>query len=137
MKLELIRTYYPRGTNGVLSFNKMLICATIELPWNNNAHRLSCIPEGTYLIVQRYSQKFGQHLWLQGVPDRTLILMHPANDALKELQGCIAPVLLITGEGKGIQSKAALKKLLLLIAAQKPKEKVYLQISKANIAALP
>jgi DNA-binding transcriptional ArsR family regulator len=31
------------------------------------------------------------------VPQLEYILIHPANDALKELQGCIAPVWLITG----------------------------------------
>ncbi|MCP9752802.1 DUF5675 family protein [Ferruginibacter sp. HRS2-29] len=87
MKLELFRTYLLGGTNGVLSFNKIKICATIELPWKKNAPRISCIPEGEYLVVQRYSPKFGNHLWLPDVPDRSLILIHPANNAKKEENG--------------------------------------------------
>lgn len=45
------------------------------------------------------------------VRQRTAILIHAANDAMKELQGCIAPVTVLTGEGRGSQSRAALNLL--------------------------
>lgn len=45
------------------------------------------------------------------VKNRDLILIHPANDALKELNGCIAPVSEFTGEGKGIRSRIAFVRL--------------------------
>ena len=32
MKLELIRTYFPEGTNGILLLDGVVLCATIELP---------------------------------------------------------------------------------------------------------
>jgi hypothetical protein len=48
MKLELIRTYYPAGTNGDLLLNGDKVCSTIELPWKKNAPKVSCIPEGEY-----------------------------------------------------------------------------------------
>ena len=38
----------------------------------------------------------------------------PANNALKELQGCIAPVTYLTGIGKGLYSKPQHTKLLSL-----------------------
>jgi hypothetical protein len=38
--------------------------------------------------------------------------MHPANHALRELKGCIAPVSLLTGPGMGLQSRLALDKLM-------------------------
>ena len=111
MKLELIRTYYPNGTNGELLLNGDRLSSTIELPWKNNEPKVSCIPEGEYELKKRWSKRFGTHFILLSVPDRSYILLHPANDALKELKGCIAPVSFLTGEGKGSQSRTALQKL--------------------------
>ena len=115
MKLELIRRYYTNGTNGALFFEGNFICHTIELPWIHNEHQISCIPEGEYSIIKRYSPKFGWHLHLPDVPGRDLILIHPANNAMKELKGCIAPVSILTGEGIGIESRKALQKLNKLV----------------------
>ena len=111
MELELIRTYFPNGTNGELFFNGHRVCSSIELPWNNNQNRISCIPEGRYELKKRHTAKHGWHLILVNVPDRQLILIHAANDAKKELQGCIAPVSILTAEGKGSQSRNALAKI--------------------------
>lgn len=116
MEIQLNRTYHPKGTNGMLYYNNSFQCYTIELPWLNNEPQHSCIPEGRYRLAKRYSLRHGTHFMLEGVKDRALILIHPANDALKELKGCIAPVTKITGEGKGILSRLAfegLKNLLL------------------------
>jgi hypothetical protein len=49
------------------------------------------------------------------VPGRDLILIHPSNDAKKELLGCIAPVTKHTGIGKGSSSRKALEKLKTLV----------------------
>ena len=115
MEIVLERMYFPEGTNGVLSLNGKEICKTIELPWRNNKARVSCIPEGKYKIRKHYCKKFKWHFELLNVKNRSSIFIHPANDALKELNGCIAPVTQITGEGKGIGSKKALEKLNSLI----------------------
>jgi hypothetical protein len=129
MELELIRTYHARGTNGVILYNQLPVCYSIELPWKENKIKQSCIPEGRYKVLKRYSQKFSRHLLFQGVKDRSFILMHPANDALQELKGCIAPVLQLTGEGKGNYSRLALGKLLnLMEKAFAEKEAVYFTI---------
>lgn len=117
MELELIRTYFPNGTNGELRLadnKKGIICYTIELPWLANKQSVSCIPEGRYELTKRYSPKFGHHLLVNDVKERELILIHPANDAVKELKGCIAPVSVCTGEGRGNNSRLALKKYWLL-----------------------
>jgi len=45
------------------------------------------------------------------VPNRKFILFHPANNALKELQGCIAPVTKLSGPGLGLLSRKAFEKL--------------------------
>lgn len=111
MRLLLERRYFPSGTNGTLSFDGKEICKTIELPWKDNTRRISCIPEGMYRIRKRFSPKFKWHLEVMNVKNRDQILFHPANDALKELNGCIAPVSQLTGEGKGIRSRVAFERL--------------------------
>ena len=115
MEIVLERMYFPEGTNGDLSLNGKEICKTIELPWRNNKARVSCIPEGKYKIRKRFSAKFKWHLELINVKNRKYILLHPANNALKELNGCIAPVTQITGEGRGNESRKAFEKLKNLV----------------------
>ena len=115
MVLELTRSYYPKGTNGILKCEDRLICNTIELPWKENKKMVSCIPEGTYRLKKRYSQKFKWHIALENVTNRSLILFHPANNALEELNGCIAPVVSVCGPGLGLQSKKALEALKLIV----------------------
>ena len=115
MEILLERMYFPEGTNGVLNLNGKEICKTIELPWRNNKARVSCIPEGKYKIRKRFSAKFKWHLEITNVKNRKYILFHPANNALKELNGCIAPVSQITGEGRGNESRKAFEKLKNLV----------------------
>ncbi|TRX01391.1 DUF5675 family protein [Flavobacterium gawalongense] len=115
MVLVLNRTYFPEGTQGTLEWNGTLVCYTIELPWLNNQQRVSCIPEGKYVLQKRFSPKFQWHLHLRNVPGRDLILIHPANDAKTELLGCIGPVSKHTGIGKGSSSRKALEKLKVLV----------------------
>ena len=111
MEVQLIRTYHPGGVNGKLMMGGQEICGTIELPWLANRPRVSCIPEGQYTLRKRYSPRFASHFEVVGVEGRKCILFHAANDAGKELRGCIAPVLQHTGEGKGRSSRAALDRM--------------------------
>ena len=101
-----------KAVHGRLYVGEELLACTIELPWKQNAKRISCIPEGVYTLRRRYSEKFKWHLVLLEVPERSGILIHPANDALKELQGCIAPVTAITEIGKGSNSRNAMQKVM-------------------------
>ena len=68
MELELIRIYYPEGTNGKILYQDRLMMYTIELPWKDNLARVSCIPEGRYELVKRWSLKFNRHLQVMNVP---------------------------------------------------------------------
>ena len=115
MILFLTRTYFPEGTNGKLECEGKLISYTIELPWKRNERGISCIPEGKYFIRKRYSAKYKWHLELVDVPNRTYILIHPANNAKKELRGCIAPVTKLSGPGLGLMSRKAFTKLKNLV----------------------
>ncbi len=115
MVLTLSRTYFPEGTNGKLECEGKLICLTIELPWKNNETKVSCIPEGKYFIKKRYSKKFQWHLEFLDVKNRRFILFHSANNALQELNGCIAPVTKFSGSGLGLMSRKAFSKLKNLV----------------------
>jgi len=111
MVLTLSRTYFPDGTNGKLEAEGKFICNTIELPWKENQPKVSCIPEGEYFIKKRYSSKFKWHMEIVDVPNRSLILFHPANNAMQELLGCIAPVTKLSGSGLGLMSRKAFTKM--------------------------
>ncbi len=129
MVLLLTRTYFPDGTNGKLECDGKLICNTIELPWKMNETKVSCIPEGKYFIRKRYSRKFKWHLEVIDVKDRNFIIFHTANNALKELNGCIAPVTKLSGPGLGLMSRKAFVKLKdLVYRALDSTEKVLLII---------
>ena len=110
----LHRTYFEAGTNSALFNNGQFLGFAIELPWLNNQKHVSCIPEGDYELNARYSVKFGHHLQVLDVPDRSLILLHPGNDVKRDLRGCIAPVTQLTGIGKGTHSKFLVQKLVSL-----------------------
>ncbi len=130
MEFLLHRTYFKEGTNGALFVNGQFLGFVIELPWQDNIKQKSCIPEGEYVLKPRFSDKFKHHLQLDYVPNRTLILIHPANDAKKELLGCIAPVSSLTGIGKGLSSKIVFQKLVsLCYQAFDRKEQVTLKIT--------
>ncbi len=129
----LHRAYFEEGTNGALFNSGRFLCHTIELPWNDNKRNISCIPEGVYEVEPRFSKRFKHHLILKAVKDRSFILFHPANDALKELQGCIAPVTYLSGIGKGVYSRDAMQKLLSLVyQAKDRKETILLTIKSQN-----
>lgn len=125
--LVLTRSYFPQGTNGKLACDGQFICSTIELPWRKNQKSVSCIPEGYYLLRKRYSRKFQWHIEVVAVKNRSFILLHPANNALNELNGCIAPVTQLSGAGLGLQSRQAFAKV---------KKMVYTALEQSEVVSL-
>lgn len=130
--LVLKRIYLATAVHGELTLNGKHIAYTIELPWRDNKRRASCIPEGTYLLRKRYSEKFKWHFVLLDVPNRSCILIHPANDAQKQLQGCIAPVSQITDEGKGTESRKAMQKVMDALEPYRKNGQIKLCITSNN-----
>lgn len=61
---------------------------TVELEYNDNKKRISCIPPGTYIVVKRTSPKYGEHFHITNVPNRDFILIHACNYS-RQLLGCI------------------------------------------------
>ena len=138
MHLILKRDYLPYGTNGEIWLNGDQICFSIELPWRDNQQEISCIPEGNYALRRRNSEHVGWHLELVDVPGRELILIHPANNAMKELKGCIAPVSALTGDGEGIQSRAVFSKIKMLVFPLLAREEeVWLKIEENQELIIP
>lgn len=129
MELELLREYFPDGTNGEVRCKGNLICFSIELPWLQNQRNVSCIPEGRYELTKQFHPKYGDHLRVMRVSGRDGILIHPASDAKKHLRGCIAPVSSLISPGKGTQSRLANEKLKALVfEALEQKENVVITI---------
>ena len=89
MKLRLFReSYTDEETTGTLTVERELMFRTLELPWKGNKRTISCIPEGTYEWEMRHSARFGQHIHIKDVPNRTLILIHVGNTT-DDIQGCV------------------------------------------------
>lgn len=85
---------------------------TLELPWKNNQRRVSCIPEGEYLVKKHHSPKFKKSFWIQDVPARSEILIHAGN-YYTQILGCVLPGLGFTdingdGEKDVTQSRKAI-----------------------------
>ena len=108
MVIELQRLYRDGWTEGMILIKGVLLCRSIELRWANNERNVSCVPEGVYPVAIIQHPKFGECLLVNNVKGRSGILVHVANDAQKELRGCIAPVFSSGGNGKGQYSKLAL-----------------------------
>lgn len=76
------------GTRGGLFVDSSRICYTLEQPWRENQHDISCIPPGSYVCIPHDSEKF-QDVWeVTGVPDRGAILIHCGN-TVADTHGCI------------------------------------------------
>jgi len=85
------------GTFGHLVLDDGSTFMTGELPWKNNDHGTSCIPEGTYTLHWINSQKHGWCYQVMNVPFRDMIEIHSANfmgdttfGKASQLLGCIA-----------------------------------------------
>lgn len=106
--METVQGYIARlsasdqGTKGLLVLPGFY-CRTLELPWRDNAQRISCIPAGTYTLHFAPS-RLGKVYRFDSVPGRSGVLIHWGNlagDVSKgwksHVEGC---VILGAWEGK-------------------------------------
>lgn len=98
-EITINRIYGENGTYGTLIAKRdnkiVLVSNTIELPWKDNQHNISCIPEGKYKTKPYVSKHLGLVYEVLNVPDRSAILIHKGNFVAGkkiDLRGCIAPV---------------------------------------------
>lgn len=125
--LILRTTNQSKQTLGRLLY-KNFSCFTLELPWKDNKTEISCIPAGKYKVSRRYSSKYGDHLQVLDVKDRTYILIHSGN-YYSDILGCIlvgSSLVDLNKDGyKDVtESKNTLKKLLSIL----PKTNITLEI---------
>ena len=95
-----------------MTYNDQEVCKCVELPQLDNRPKLSCNPEGKYIVFIRETDQNGIHHYIPCVPGRNYILIYAAELSQRELQGCIIPVTMHTGPRMGINSKIAMQKLI-------------------------
>jgi hypothetical protein len=100
--LALRRVTGDRQTVGILSVIggdnngtrfSLWECWALELPWEGNRNRKSCIPpepgESAVFTFERHeSPQFGRCIWIKDVPGRSEILIHAGN-FVSDTAGCI------------------------------------------------
>ena len=94
-------------------------CKSIELPWLENQHNISCIPAGTYPVVKFNSPTKGNVFLLKDVPGRDAIEIHIGNYR-GDTEGCILPgsrFIDLNGDGVPdvVDSTKTMNKLLSLL----------------------
>lgn len=78
------------GTLTVKANGATFTCDTLELPWLNNQHNISCIPKGPYQVEYTYSPLHKKYTYqIMNVPNRDGIRLDVANYA-SQLLGCVA-----------------------------------------------
>ena len=117
-----------KGTKGSLSYNGKDICKTLELPWNSNSHKISCIPIGKYSVTKWNSIHLHDAYEVQNVPNRTGICLHCGNYAgdvrlgLKsDSEGCILFATTTSSDGNqyvGIGSRTAHDVFMVLLQGE-------------------
>ncbi len=63
---------------------------TVEPPWVSNRKNISCIYNGYFDLIKRWSKQFGKHFEVVDVYGRSLILFHIGNFK-KDTNGCTLP----------------------------------------------
>lgn len=116
MMITIQRIYSDnKVTLGILTINNTTLF-TLELPYNDNKRRISCIPKGKYSMLKRDGVKVGSkvapylHYHIQDVPNRDWILIHRGN-LPKHTHGCIlvgTAITIMNGELAVSNSKIAL-----------------------------
>lgn len=128
MYAHLIRTESNATfTTGTMSFytdsrSPMFSVRTLERPWLNNMRKISCIPNGLYLVTKRYSLRHGHHFLIQNVKNRDSILIHRGN-YVHQSEGCILV-------GMGLQNYNGFKNSATL-ASRQAIEKMDLDLPEA------
>lgn len=98
----LERTYYADSTIGRVRsphFDRLLWL--LELPWRNNAKRISCVKPGRYRYRVAYSPQAGRDvIWLEDKHDRENVQWHPGN-TLDDIVGCGLPCYELGSDDEG------------------------------------
>lgn len=127
-ELVILRTYKDQYTTGDIYIDNKLFCNTLELLDLKNQKNVSCIPEGTYTAqVQKHAKK-GFIIRIDGVRNRTGILVHTGND-ICDTQGCILVGTLVINQPKLIFSGSCMRQLTSKLGLKIFKISIYEDIS--------
>lgn len=75
-------------TYGLFTLGKFT-CVSLELPWQDNRKRVSCIPTGMYACEKVWRRRGLEYTFeVTSVPNRSSILIHVGN-TVADTQGCI------------------------------------------------
>lgn len=98
IEAELIRSNI--GTRGILGEMTVrrnnveaIVLQTLERPWLDNQHVISCVPSARYQVIWNVSRRFGSKFsdvmpLLEFVPNRAGVRIHPGN-TVTDSDGCI------------------------------------------------
>lgn len=136
MKLVLKRdTFTDQTSIGTLSVDGVFECYTLEdtdrkVEENKDGkiYGQTAIPRGTYQVVLHDSPKFGLVPMLTGVPNYSLVYIHPGNTA-KDTLGCILVGNYKYKDSIGESRKAFEKLFKRIKAAIEAKEPVTIEVS--------
>ena len=78
-------SHTEEATFGVLMYQSVPFCLTLELPWRDNKRNVSCIPEGTYAVTKNPDK---QAFNILSVPSRSGVQIHIGNKP-SEIKGCV------------------------------------------------
>lgn len=113
----LLRYNYGEDlTQGLLLYDNLYICDTLELPWIDNIRNFSCIPEGIFDIEYHQSPKHGPCIAVNNVKDRSAILIHAGNTTI-DTEGCI--LVGVKNRNTVLDSKKTLKTILEILDNRK------------------
>lgn len=88
MKLKRIADTGDATFGVLLGSDGVPFAVTLEEPWRDNQHSISCIPLGSYACKRFHSVKHPNTFEITGVPNRQAILFHTGNST-DDTEGCV------------------------------------------------
>ena len=76
------------SAQGVLIYDRYAFALSLELPWKDNKHNISCVLPRAYLCQREVNPHLGEAFRLINVSGRDSIFIHKAN-FVTDLKGCI------------------------------------------------
>jgi len=111
MELKLKRKHYDSMTVGVMYEGSEPLMYCIEAPPDDKGDR-GCITQGRYRLLQKINKQHGYHFSVETASGK-FVYIRGAETAAAELKGDIIPAMLVDCEGRGLQRKVAMQKLML------------------------
>jgi hypothetical protein len=139
MNIRVVRlTQDDIATMGyLLNAENVRLGVTLELPWKDNQHGVSCIPAGSYechRAVHHPDSPKHYGVWrLQNVPNRDAVDIHVGN-SVADTQGCILVGSAYAPDHRVVQSTAAFQRFMVFTQSV---DRITLTISEAWCDAKP